>query len=243
MLNTIVPVVAAVALMAGTAGVAAAVDALDPGTPIFDLRLGLGSMANPSSITETITAGNGLKTKYDWQGGADHGKHITLGLTEGTLYRWGGLVYGGHLSYDQTDITPGAYEVNGLGYRPRGPSLQYHAGGFDIDGGYAWVSSREPRDLAAYFEIMPFIGGGMAFADTVNQDGNGNFVKTTTQGFFYDYGVRGGAYLTERHFIVGIDVYYTAGEGRTQAKDVAGTDKLKIDFDGFGGGIEAGWRF
>jgi hypothetical protein len=243
MLNHIVPVVAAVALLAGSAGVAAAVDALDPGTPILDLRVGLGSMANPSSISETITAPNGLKTKYDWQGGANHGKHITLGVTRGTLYKWGGWVYGGRLDYDQTDITPGAYQVNGLGYRPRGPSLTYRATGIDIDGGYAWASSREPRDLAAYFEVMPFVGAGLVWADTVNQNSSGGFDKTTTNGTFFDYGLRGGAYLTERKFIIGLTVYYTAGEGRTSAHDGAGNDKLKIDYDGFGGGLEAGWRF
>jgi hypothetical protein len=161
-------------------------------------------------------------------------------------HEWGGLGGALHLTGASYDITPDAVvrKEDGTVYSPGGETLHYRSLGVQAAYGYAYSTNRDPQELAIYLELTPFIGGGGAQAETSGANSGGTVIRRSGYGYFYEVGVRGGLYLTERHFIIGVTSFFTTGTGRVTI-DLPGGAKstLTADREGFGFGIEAGWRF
>ncbi len=210
----------------------------------FDLRAGVTRAPSPEVSEETNGSGSG-KAVYDWKGGKSLGYEFTLGCVAGHLAKSGGMVFGAQLAYAQYDMSPALFRRNdGTTFVPAGFGLRNRTAGVDIMAGYGWASSRNPDDFAVYLEATPLLGGGGAWADTEGLNLAGQRVKESGVGYYYEYGVRGGLYFTERHFIVGVTGQYVAGSGQVDIDlPGGGTSKLTLDRDGFGAGLEAGWRF
>ncbi|MBA2479645.1 MAG: hypothetical protein H0V44_03205 [Planctomycetes bacterium] len=241
--STAFPALLLLPMWAGTAS------AVEPETPadqacFFDLRAGFTRSHAPEIEEETNASGGG-PTKYEWEGTNTHGMEFTLGAMTGRLCDYGGMVIGGQVAYAQYDISPSFFRRNdGITFSPAGYQLRNRTAGIDLMAGYGWSSSLNPDDLAVYLEFTPFVGGGASWADTEGLNTAAARVKESGMGWYYEHGLRGGLYLTERHFIVGVTGHYAWGSGEVDI-DLPGGGKstLTLDRAGFGGGVEAGWRF
>jgi hypothetical protein len=213
-------------------------------TCFLDLRASVQRVHAPE-VEEETNGSTGGTTHYDWEGTNSHGTQVALGVMAGRLCDRGGMVMGGQIAYGQYDLSPRNFlREDGITFSPAGYDLRNRTAGLDLMGGYGWASSRNPEELALYLEATPFAGGGAAWADTEGLDTGGSRVKETGMGWYYEYGVRGGIYLTERHFIVGVTGEYAWGSGQVDIDlPGGGKSKLTLDRSGFGGGVEAGWRF
>jgi hypothetical protein len=210
----------------------------------FDARLGFTSTPAPK-ITEKVSSATG-ETDYDWKGGNTHGQAIDAGARWVTLQNWGGLVYGGDLVLSQTNSTPAFVErtSDGADFSTGGLTLHYRTVGVQVACGYGYATSRDPEDLAIYVEVLPFLGVGGAQAETAGQNTSGDIVRRSGLGYYYEAGLRGGIYFTERHFLFGFTGQYAAGSGKVDI-DLPGGGKSKMTAvrHGLGFGVDAGWRF
>jgi hypothetical protein len=217
--------------------------AAEDGQCFFDLRGGLANSPTPD-IEETVSASGGGSSTYEWQGTKGSGVQVSAAAISGRLSSRGGPVFGAQAKYDYFDISPTSYRRNdGTSFSSGGTELRHQTLGLDLMGGYGWASSLDPEELAVYVEAMPFVGAGVAFADTEGING-GVIVHDSGMGWFYEYGLRAGIYLTERQFIVGFNGFYIGGSSQVDVDlSGGGSSEITLERDGFGGGIEGGWRF
>lgn len=210
----------------------------------LDLRLSISSTPTPE-ITEQVTSG-AAKESYEWRGSKAHGHQLAVNATGGCLHACGGGLVGSlQLVGSDYNITPKSLLRNdGVVFGPGVTNLRYRTVGIDVAIGAAWLSSPNPEDLAVYLELTPFAGGGGASGDTSGLNTLGSPVKRNGQGWYYEYGIKGGFYLTERQVIAGITGFYAAGSGEVDIDlENGGNSTLTTDRDGFGIGFETGWRF
>jgi hypothetical protein len=209
----------------------------------LDLRAGIGNTPTPA-ITEKVK-GTGGSTHYRWDGVKSHGVEVEAGAAKMCLHDWGGFGGALRLVGSSYDITPAqVVRSDGAAFSAGGLDLHYRTLGPQVAYGYAYATSRDPQDLAIYLEVMPFLGAGGAQGETSGANSGGAVVRRSGWGYYYEYGIRGGAYLTERSLIVGVTGFYAAGGGRVVI-DMPGGGKSRLytDREGFGIGVEAGWRF
>lgn len=208
------------------------------------LGAGIGSTPSPD-IHETVDGGGASGKTYHWDGGPSHGTTLDVSARCIHLHDWGGVVYRSSLIGSQTKTTPAAF-VDSAGRRlaTGGHSLSYRQVGIQLGVGYGWASSTDPEDLAFYGEVMPFVGIGAANANTEGANATGAVITRSGWGYYDEVGLQLGAYLTERHFIVGVTSFYATGTGKVSI-DLPGGGKssLTTDRDGLGFGCAAGWIF
>ncbi len=203
-----------------------------------DLRLGISSAPAPE-VSESIGG-----TGYDWNDVNTQGVQGSLGVAFGTAARsWGGTVGEIDLVVASYDITPGSVRRDdGTDFAPGASGLKNQTLGIQVGYGYHWASSPSRKDLALHLEIMPFIGGGMATAETSGENTGGANASYEDTGTYYEYGARIGMYLSERNVILGLTFQYAAGSSDIDIDLGGATSKLSLDRNGFGVGFLAGWR-
>jgi hypothetical protein len=209
----------------------------------LDLRIGVSSTPAPD-ITEKVKAPGGSE-HYRWDGVKSHGSEIDISAAKMCMHDWGGLGGSVHLIGASYDITPTAVvRSDGASFSSGGLDLHYRTFGGQIAYGYGYATSRDPEDLAIYLEAMPFLGLGIAQGETSGANTGGEVVRRSGWGYYNDLGVRGGIYLTERSFVVGVTGFYASGGGRVSIDmPGGGHSRLYTEREGFGVGLEAGWRF
>jgi hypothetical protein len=210
----------------------------------LDLRVGVGSTPSPD-VTEKVKGASGGSDHYRWDGVKDHGVQVDVSAVKMCLHDWGGLGGSVHLIGAQYDITPTQVtRSDGTVFSSGGLQLHYRTLGGQIAYGYGYVTSHNPEDLALYLEVMPFLSLGVAQGETSGANTGGDTIRRSGYGYYNDFGVRGGIYLTERDFLFGFTGFYANGGGRVSIDmPGGGHSRLYTEREGFGMGVEAGWRF
>src|SRR4051812_23044503 len=170
----------------------------------LDLRVGFSGSPAPD-VEERVKSKGVPATYYSWEGGSARGGQLDLSATCMCLHDWGGLGGAVHVIGADYDVTPTAVvRSDGTAFSPGGLSLHYRSLGAQFGYGYGYATSRNPEDLAIYLEAMPFIGGGGAQGETSGANSGGTVIRRSGLGYYYEYGVRGGLYFTERQFVFGV---------------------------------------
>lgn len=211
------------------------------GTPFHTLLVGFAGVPTPD-VTEDSKSG-GTTTSYEWKDVKSLGFQGSVTLLNGKIRRDGGFVWGGDLVVSSYNITPGSYEVDGARFNNSSTGdLAYRTVGVNVVAGYQYGMTTE-NGLTGYLMVLPFIGGGAAWASSEVQTTNG-YVKDDGTGTYFQYGVRLGGYLTERRWVYGIEAIYAGGIGKVDVDFSGGaSSELTFEQSGFGFGGVAGYRF
>jgi hypothetical protein len=213
------------------------------------LEASVGVVAAPD-VTEDTKDSAGTNTSYDWNGTRDNGIRgaITAIFGRGTATGGEGWQWGVELAYARYDITPADFTVAGsVVDNGSGTQLEYRTIGVNVLGGWQWGMT-DIEEFTGFVEIMPHLGGGMAFADNeINTSPVGtpaSYEQESGTGFYWEAGLRVGAYITERRMIYGVNVSYTYSAAKVDM-DFPGGYSSDLDFKGhgFGIGAVAGYRF
>jgi hypothetical protein len=210
----------------------------------FRLQASFSAVAAPD-VTENTKASGGTNTEYEWNGGRESGYQAAItalfgrGTPGGEGWQWGAeLVYGHY------DITPSDFTVDGVVFNnDSGAELTYRTIGINVLGGWQWGMS-DLEEFTGFIELMPHLGGGMAFAENEVHDSNGSYARETGTGIYWEAGLRFGAYITERRLVYGVNVSYAYSASSIDI-DFPGGYSSELDFKrhGFGIGAVAGYRF
>lgn len=211
-------------------------------TPFTNILASYSNAPTPK-IEEDSTNAAGVNTSYKWDGVSSRGNQAAVTLLRGTVNQNGGFIWGGDLVFASYNITPTNYKVGGVRFaNDSSASLGYQSLGVNVVAGYQYGISALDA-FHGYIEILPLLGIGFAQASSEVHSG-GNDTKSDGIGHYYQYGVRVGAYLTERRWIAGINASYIAGNGSVDI-DYSGGFKstLMLETSGvtFGGAL--GYRF
>ncbi len=214
----------------------------------FRLQASLGVVAAPE-VNETAKNASGSSTEYEWNGNRDSGYQAAItaifgrGTPAGEGWQWGTELVFGHY-----DITPSDFTVDGLVINNGSDAeLTYRTFGINVMGGWQWGMT-DLDNFTGFIELMPHLGGGIAFANNeVNTAAAGNpavYEEESGTGFYWEAGLRFGAYITEKRLLYGVNLTY-AYSASTIDMDFPGgfTSELDLKRHGFGIGAVAGYRF
>jgi hypothetical protein len=213
--------------------------------PFTDLYLSYGVTRSPTVEERTDTPA-GAGTTYDWKHQKDNvGQRAAVGAQSGVGHDWGGIVWGGELAGTQHDITPELYLVSGAELpNTSGATLRYRTAGLTLFAGYEFGVTGEQDEISAFLTITPVVGGGGAWADNELHYANGTYERRRGSGWYVEYGVRVGFFITEQRWMLGLNAEYLAGTGKVSMDFPGGySSELTLDRDGFGGNLIAGYRF
>lgn len=211
--------------------------------PVLDLYASIGTAAG-WEIEETSTAPGGATTIYEWAGGDDHGLALAVGVLGGRAYAWGGIVAALEATAGQQDITPESYDVGGVGFANTSASeLQAKSVGGRLYAGYEYGMDADTEGITGYVLVMPFIGGGLLWADNELHAG-GSYERKRGRGSYWEAGLRLAGFLTERRWTFGVAVDWAVGEGRV-TMDFPGVYQSELELDRNGAAVTgiAGYRF
>jgi len=210
----------------------------------FRLQASVSVVAAPK-VTENSKDSGGTSTHYEWNGNRDNGYQAALtGLFGRGTMAGEGWQYGAELVFGHYDITPTDFTVNGSVFgNGSTASLNYRTVGINVLGGWQWGMT-DLDEFTGFIEIMPHLGGGIAFADNEVHNSNGGYSSETGTGAYWEAGMRFGAYITEKRLIYGFNVSY-AYSASTINMDFPGgySSELDLKRHGFGIGAVAGYRF
>jgi hypothetical protein len=234
-------VLAALALAGADAGAAD----FDAWIETRDWYVSLG--VAPAPEVEEETSGPGGTSTYEWKD-PDREDEIAPRLALGYLAcsggNRGGWALGAELVATTCETTPRSYEVSGLTFaNTSGDSLRYTTAGVTLYGGYQFGIDPDPEEISAFLLLTPFIGGGVAFADSEVRDQNGAYASDSGVGWYLEGGLRAGVFLTERNWVAGVLVDLTIGTGEVDIDFGDGTSStLTHDRLGVGGSLVIGYR-
>ena len=240
--------------MGGCLGLAAMAPAMAEDLKVVDfdyfrLQASLSVAAAPN-VTEDSQDSSGTNTKYEWNGIGDTGFQaaVTALFGRGTTTGGEGWQWGAELVFGNYDITPTDFSVNGnVINNGSGKNLYYRTIGVNVLGGWQWGVT-DLDEFTGFIEVMPHLGGGIAFADNeINTAATGTpavYEQGSGSGLYWEAGLRLGAYITERRFIYGVNISYAYSGSRVDM-DVPGgfSSELHLTRSGFGIGGVAGYRF
>ena len=208
------------------------------------LQASIGAVEAPE-VEEDSNDNNDINTNYEWNGGRESGYQAALTVLVGRgRMGEGGWQWGGEVVYGHYDITPSSFSVDGTTFNnASGNELTHQTIGINLVGGYQWGLS-DITEFTGFVEIMPHVGGGVAFAENEVHLLSGGYEQERGVGAYWEIGVRLGAYITERGFIYGFNVSYAYG-GAEMDMDFPGgfSSELEITRQGFGIAGVAGYRF
>lgn len=240
--------------MGGCLGLAAMAPAMAEDLKVVDfdyfrLQATLSVVAAPE-VTEKSKDSAGTTTKYDWNGNRDNGfqASVTALFGRGTTNGGEGWQWGAELAFGNYDITPADFTVNGAVItNGSNTDLYYRTVGLNLLGGWQ-LGVTDLDEFTGFIEIMPHLGGGLAFANNeVNTAASGSpavYEKGNGTGFYWEAGLRIGAYITERRLIYGVNISYAYSASSINMDFPGGfTSDLQLNRRGFGIGGVAGYRF
>lgn len=209
----------------------------------FRVQVSLGAVEAPE-IEEDSTDNNGVNTTYEWDGGRESGYQAAVTVLMGrTKPGTGGWQWGGELVYGHYDITPSRFNVDGTTYQnDSGNELAHQTFGIHLVGGYQWGLT-DVGEFTGFVEVLPYAGGGIAFAENEVHDTNG-YSRERGTGYYWEVGLRLGAYITEQRFIYGVNVSYAYSGSKVDMDFSGGYDsELELTRSGFGIAGVVGYRF
>jgi hypothetical protein len=208
------------------------------------VQASIGAVEAPEVEEDTRDSG-GTSTTYDWNGGRESGYQAALTALWGRgKLGGGGWQFGGELVFGFYDITPKDFTVNG-GIFGNGSSaeLDHRTIGVNLVGGYQWGIA-DLDEFTGFVEILPYIGGGFASAESEVHDNNGNYATASGDGAYFEAGLRLGAYITEKRYIYGVNVSYAYSYSEVDIDFAGGfTSEVELIRRGFGIAAVAGYRF
>jgi hypothetical protein len=208
------------------------------------LQASIGAVEAPD-VEEDSTDNNGVNTNYEWNGGRESGYQAALTLLMGRgKMGEGGWQWGGEFVYGTYDITPSGFNVNGVGFENQsGSELTHQTIGMNLIGGYQW-GLNDLTEFSGFVEVMPHIGGGIAFAENEVHTLNGGIEQERGVGTYFEVGLRVGAYITEQRFIYGFNVSYAYSTSQVDMDFPGGfSSELQLTRSGLGIAGVAGYRF
>jgi hypothetical protein len=215
----------------------------DKAMPFRNLLLGVASAPAPKVTEDSKEKSTGLITSYDWKDGANTGTQVSVTGLFGQMRSAGNWEYGASLNFFQADITPKSYEVQHSAYlATSGNTFHYRTLGVCVLGGYQYGLTYL-NDFRGFVEITPFVGGGIAWADNEVHTASSTYLTETGTGPYWEYGLRAGAYITERRFIYGISLGLTGGNAKVTMDFPGYESELSLNRLGFSFGVVAGYRF
>jgi hypothetical protein len=232
----------------GVLGLAALAPALAEDLKVaeFDfirLQASIGAVEAPD-VEEDSTDSNGTNTNYEWNGGRESGIQATITAMFGRAKLGeGGFEWGVELAFSNFNITPSDYTTNGsIANNGSTADLTHRTVGINLLGGWQW-GLNDLDDFSGFVEIVPHVGGGVAFTQSEVFD-NGTYVRDTGTGYYIEAGLRLGAYITEKRFIYGVNVSYAYAYSEADIQFSGGYDsELTLKRHGFGIAGVAGYRF
>jgi len=233
---------AIITLCALSTGALSAVDFAE-WTSTSDWYLALG--VAPAPDVEEETSGPGGSSTYEWKGLEDN---TAPRLAIGYLACSGGIRGGWALGIEGVattcDVTPARYEVDGLTFTNTSTSsLRYSTLGATIYGGYQFGINSDADTISSFLLIAPFIGGGAALADSEVRDQAGTYDSGDGVGWYLEGGLRGGFFLTEKHWLLGVFADFTYGTGEVKIDFGNNSDStLTHDRVGLTGSLMVGYR-
>jgi hypothetical protein len=217
----------------------------DPGAFSYHNLMLSVSTAPVPKVKEDSTDGAGTTTHYEWDGMRDTGYRFAVTGLCGKSSGEGrsGWQFGLDLAFATYDITPQSFDVSGATFNNSSTAtLHYRTLGVNVVGGWQYGLSTLD-DLHAFVEIMPFLGGGVAFASNEVHTVGGYDEQSGTGGYF-QYGMRIGGYIVEKRWIFGAVANYTGGRSKVDIDFSGGySSTLTLTQSGFGLGGVVGYRF
>lgn len=207
------------------------------------IQASLGAVEAPD-VEEDSTDGAGVNTNYEWNGGRESGYQAALTVLVGRAKMGqGGWQWGGELVYGHYDITPSDFTVGSTVFdNDSSHELNHQTIGINLVGGYQWGLT-DVTEFTGFIEVMPHIGGGIAFAENEIHDASGYSSERGT-GYYWELGLRVGAYITEQRFIYGVNVSYAYGGSEIDMDFSGGYEsELELTRQGFGIAGVVGYRF
>ncbi len=212
---------------------------------LSQLRLGV-SGPPPPSVEEKVSGVNGgVDTTYTWQGSDHTAIQVSLEYLRVSTGAWGGPVYGLAATATRYNLTPTGYTVGNTTFQNDDPShLGSSSIGGQLLGGWQFGATRE-SGTSAFAEILPFVGGGLAWAQTRNRANPSSPYETNRgRGWYGEYGFRLGAFIAERSWFAGVTSAYTVGNALVRIDTVGGgTSELRLERRGWGWGVVLGHNF
>ena len=230
-----------VALTLGSAPLAAA-DFVERAST-RDWYLSLGVAQAPEIEEESSGPGGG--STYEWEGIEDSvAPRLALGYLACSGGARGGWALGLEGVFTTCDATPSRYEVGDLEFNnTSNRTLRYSTLGLTLFGGYEFGINSDSDTLSSFLIIGPFVGGGAAYADSEVRDQGGAYDSDSGIGWYVEGGLRGGFFLTERHWVLGVMVDFTIGTGEVEVDFGNGSDStLTHDRVGLAGAVVVGYR-
>ncbi len=207
------------------------------------LQASFGAVAAPN-VEEDTTDGI-QNTNYEWNGGRESGYQAALTLLMGRgKMGTGGWQWGAEMVYGHYDITPSGFNTSdGPSSNNDGGDLTHQTIGVNFLGGYQW-GLNDLTEFSGFVEIIPHLGGGVAFAENEVHTLTGGIEQESGVGWYWEAGVRVGAYITESRFIYGFNVSYAYGSSEVDMDFPGGfSSEMKLTRNGLGIAGVAGYRF
>jgi hypothetical protein len=110
-------------------------------------------------------------------------------------------------------------------------------------GGYEFGINPDAAEISAFFLLGPFIGGGVALADSEVRDSSGTYANDSGIGWYLEGGLRAGFVITEKRWLGGVLVDFTVGTSEVDVDFGGGTSStLTLKRIGVGGSLVIGYR-
>jgi len=207
---------------------------LDEELPFVDIRLGYGLTPIPSEYAVevgTVPAGPTFPQALTVE--EDQANSLAYSIVGGNMSPFGPL-FGGELVYNYVSQHVTANSINGVPVVPLPPaSLQYRTIGGNFLAGVGWALSSN-----FHLEALGVIGVGAMDLDFT--DGIGT--KVDGEGWYWNTGVRGGAYFTWGRLVIGGLVEYTRLDYTADANWAANNTEVDDVESGIGYRLEIGYH-
>jgi hypothetical protein len=208
-----------------------------------DWYLALGVTQAPE--IEEETSGPGGESTYEWEGIEDStAPRLAIGYLACSGGARGGWALGIEGVFTTCDVTPSRYDVGSLEFsNTSNESLRYSTLGLTVFGGYQFGINADPDTLSSFLIIGPFLGLGGAMADSEVRDQNGTYARDNGFGWYVEGGLRGGFFLTEKHWVLGVMVDFMISTGELDISFDDNTEStLTHDRVGLAGALVVGYR-
>ncbi len=215
----------------------------EPLSETRDWYLSLGVAVVPE--VEEESSGPGGTSTYQWDDLEDDvAPRLAVGYLACAGGPGGGWALGAEVVAATCDITPAKYQVGGLDFaNTSGNHLRYASLGVTVFGGYEFGINSDAESISTFLLVTPFVGGGMAYAESDLKIGNDSYAEDSGIGWYVEGGLRLGFIITERHWLLGALVDVTAGTGEVEVDLDSGTSStLYLDRVGVGGSLVVGYR-
>jgi hypothetical protein len=205
---------------------------------VHHLRLNLGSPPSPE-VEEKVSGITGVKdTTYIWQGEQHTQFQAGIEAVRMAVGPYGGSVLGLGLVHGRYLITPEGYKVDNTVIRnATNTRLGHQTFGLQTLAGWQCGATADSGRTHLIGELAALFGGGLAWAQTENLSVlSGQYETNRGRGWYYEYGLRGGVYLVERGWFLGVTSAYVTGRSWVRADTVdGGRSDLRLD--------RAGWSW